>query len=270
MRRRLAIAFLGAALILSACGRQETVARRDDPRLVAMAAPAPARVRFDDHDPIDWGRAHPRRYPVHGIDVARFQTVIDWDTARASGVSFAFIKATEGGDMVDPMFGDHWRAARRAGVPRGAYHFFYHCRAASEQARWFFRHVPKESGMLPPVIDMEWTPFSPTCSARRPAGDVRADARQMVSLFAGHYGTRPIIYTTVDFFRDNELWRVRGAEFWLRSVTAHPEDRYPGHDWTFWQYSGTAAIPGIAGKVDANAFGGSAADWQAWLASRRL
>lgn len=267
MRRALTIVLAAALLAVVSCGRQESVARLEDP---AMGIPSPARARFDDLDPVAWAGAGPRRYAVHGIDVARFQTSVDWDTARRNGVSFAFIKATEGADLVDPMFKDHWRAARRAGVPRGAYHFYYHCRPAAEQARWFFRNVPRESGMLPPVLDMEWTPFSPTCTVRRPAAEIRADARRIIDMFAEHYGTRPILYTTVDFFRDNEMWRLPGVDFWLRSVTAHPDERYPGRDWTFWQYSGTASIPGIAGKVDANAFGGSAADWQAWLTSRRL
>ncbi|MGL4281600.1 MAG: glycoside hydrolase family 25 protein, partial [Albidovulum sp.] len=119
MRRALTLVLAAALLATVSCGRQETVARLEDP---AMGIASPAKARFDDHDPVAWAGSGPRRYPVHGIDVARFQTSIDWDTARRNGVSFAFIKATEGGDLVDPMFKNHWRAARRAGVPRGAYH----------------------------------------------------------------------------------------------------------------------------------------------------
>ncbi len=267
MRHALLAALVLSALALSSCGRRESVSKLSD---ADLSVPAPATVRFSDADPVEWNGSHPTGYPVHGIDVARFQTAIDWPTVRDHGVSFAFIKATEGGDRVDPMFKDHWRGARRAGVLRGAYHFYYHCRPAAEQARWFFRNVPKERGMLPPVLDMEWTPFSPTCTTRRPATEIRADAGKIIGMFSAHYGTRPILYTTVDFFRDNELWRVSGTDFWLRSVTAHPAERYPGHDWTFWQYSGTATIPGVRGQVDANAFAGSASAWQQWLAARQL
>ena len=86
---------------------------------------------------------------------------------RASGASFAFIKATEGGDVLDPRFAGNWAAARRAGLPRGAYHFFYFCRPAIEQARWFIAHVPKDPSALPPVLDVEWNHLSPTCRRRR-------------------------------------------------------------------------------------------------------
>ena len=170
-------------------------------------------------------------------------------------MNFAFIKATEGGDLVDPMFRDNWRGARRAGVPRGAYHFFYHCRPAAEQARWFIRNVPRSAGALPPVLDMEWTPISPTCThpprRRRPCGPRRGSSSTSLER---HYGQRPMIYTTVDFYRDNEMWRLGGYEFWLRSVAAHPDEVYDGQHWTFWQYTGTGVVPGIAGEVDINVF----------------
>jgi lysozyme len=65
------------------------------------------------------------------------------------------------------------------------------------------------------------------------------------------------------------MWRLKGHEFWLRSVAAHPSDNYDGHHWTFWQYTGTGLVPGVSGKVDINAFYGSAADWAAWLRKRQ-
>jgi lysozyme len=225
---------------------------------------------FTDADPTDWPGRSPDRYPVHGIDISRFQAAIDWPTARANGVNFAFIKATEGGDLVDPMFKEHWRGAGAAGVKRGAYHFFYHCRPAAEQARWFIKHAPRVRGELPPVLDMEWTPFSPTCTIRRDGDVIREEARIFLDILERRYGQRPLIYTTVDFFEDTELWRLEGVEFWLRSVADHPGQVYEGRAWRFWQYTSTGVVPGIAGKVDINVFGGSEAVWRDWLAARQL
>jgi lysozyme len=239
-------------------------------------APAPEETitvtssNFSDADPVDWPGRSPDRYPVHGIDLSRFQTSVDWPTARANGVNFAFIKATEGGDMLDPMFESHWRGAGEAGVKRGAYHFFYHCRPAAEQARWFIRHVPRSPGALPPVLDMEWTPTSPTCTIRRDGATIREEARIFLSILERHYGQRPMIYTTVDFYEDTELWRLEGVEFWLRSVADHPHTVYDRNSWHFWQYTSTGLIPGIAGKVDINVFAGSKAAWARWLGARTL
>jgi lysozyme len=222
---------------------------------------------FGDADPHPWDSRPPQSYPVHGTDVARFQSSIDWPTARANGVNFVFIKATEGGDLVDPMFREHWQGAARAGIEHGAYHFWYHCRPAAEQAAWFIRNVPR--GGLPPVLDLEWTPFSPTCTIRPPAATVRREAQIFMDALTRHYGQKPIIYTSIDFYEDNELRKLTGYDFWLRTVAAHPSQKYPDQKWTFWQYTSTGLIPGAAGKMDINVFNGSAAQWKEWLARRR-
>ena len=150
-----------------------------------MASP-----RFDDLDPHDWVDSHPVNYPVHGIDVARYQGDIDWHQARASGVAFAYIKATEGGDYLDPMFDNHRKGARRAGVRQGAYHYYYFCRPAEEQARWFIENVPREWNSLPHVLDMEWNHRSPTCRLRPDDRTVRAEAAKFLNILENHYGKR--------------------------------------------------------------------------------
>jgi lysozyme len=252
-----------AILALGACGGGGGVA-------VSRSAASVAPPVFGDTDPTDWPGRAPGAYPVHGIDVARYQSGIDWATARAHGVNFAFIKATEGGDRVDARFAEHWAGARAAGVLRGAYHFYYFCTPAEVQAAWFIANVPKERGMLPPVVDLEWNPQSPTCTYRPPAEVVRAEAQTFMDILERHYGQRPIIYTDPGFFERNELIRFAGEEVWLRSTAAYPTDRYGVSDWTFWQYSATGLIPGIRGEVDLNAFRGSEAQWQAWVAERSI
>ena len=236
----------------------------------ALAAAAQVPRGFDDSDPVRFSGKAPNRYPVHGIDVARFQPDVNWRTARGAGVRFAFIKATEGGDLRDPMFSDHWRGAGRAGVLRGAYHFYYFCTVAARQARWFIRNVPRTPGMLPPVLDMEWNPYSPTCRKRPAGAEVRRQARIFLDILERHYGQRPIVYTTPEFYRETGIGRLSGTEFWLRSTAKTPQQAYPRQSWKFWQYSGTGVVPGIAGEVDLNAFHGSRNTWKSWLSRRRV
>jgi len=259
---------LTLCLALTACGgyRQTRVAVQPDAG-GPVAAVRPA--NFDDTDPHPDIEGIPRRYPVHGVDLSRFQGTVDWPMARANGVNFAFLKATEGGDAVDPVFDANWTGTASAGVARGAYHVFYHCRPAIEQARWFIAHVPRDASALPPVLDIEWTPTSPTCRIRRDAATIRSEAAIFVRALTQHYGQRPVLYTTLDFYHDNDLGRVGGADFWLRSVAAPMHEAYPGQLWSFWQYTSTGLVPGITGPVDLNAFAGSVQDWALWLASRR-
>ena len=221
--------------------------------------------RYGDNDPHEWEGRAPWDYPVHGIDVSKFQFDIDWAAVKRAGIRFAFIKATEGGDRVDDYFGTNWRAAKRAGIPRGAYHFYYFCRPAIEQARWFARHVPKERGALPPVLDMEWNPQSPSCKLRPPADVVRREMQVFLNFVRRHYRQTPVVYTTPDFYRDNELAKIGDVSFWLRSVANHPDETYPGQEWTFWQYTGTGQMPGVKGDTDINAFRGDRDAWNEWL-----
>ena len=245
------------------------------PRLVALlclvllcACGGGGRDVISDRDPVEFIGKRPDLYAVRGIDVARFQERVDWRRARAAGVRFAFIKATEGGDLKDPMFDDHWRGAGRARIERGAYHFYYFCTAPEVQARWFIRNVPRTRGALPPVLDMEWNPFSPTCQ-RRPAGNiVRQEMRVFLDMVERHYGQRPIIYTTPGFYEDAGLSAMRGEEFWLRATARRPEEVYPGQPWRFWQYTATGILPGTPGDVDINVFNGSERTWSEWLARR--
>ena len=240
--------------------------------LLVMAGFAMGQVaqaqNFGDSDPVDFVGKGPDRYPVHGIDAARFQTSIDWAKAKRNGVQFAFVKATEGGDLLDPMFASHWKGARRAGVPVGAYHFYYFCTKPQVQARWFIRNVPRKRGALPPVLDMEWNPFSPTCKTRPPAAEVRRQMKVFMDIVERHFKQRPVIYTTPQFYKDNGLSRLRNEEFWLRSTAKTPKQAYPGQPWSFWQYSGTGLIPGIKGEVDLNVFAGNRRQWKAWLKKR--
>ncbi|MCG7507519.1 glycoside hydrolase family 25 protein [Mesorhizobium retamae] len=259
--RRLAI--LLSLAVLSACSTVDAlspVSPGDSGSAVAVRAP-----RFADSDPHEWDSGAPWTYAVHGTDVSKYQTSVDWQKAKASGVSFAFIKATEGGDRVDDMFANHWRGTNAAGIPRAAYHFYYFCRPAAEQARWFIENVPNERSSMPPVLDMEWNPQSPTCKLRPPAETVRREMAIFLKMVEKHYGKKPIIYTSVDFFDDNNLSTFRGYPYWLRSVAGHPTQKYGSHPFTFWQYTGTGVIPGMKGNADINVFNGSEAAWNKWL-----
>ena len=215
---------------------------------------------FDDELP------KPADYPVHGIDVSKYQGTIDWGTVAQSGVKFVWIKATEGGDHLDERFQVNWEGAKQAGIPHGAYHFVYWCRAPIEEATWFEKNVPVEDDALPPVLDVEATPDSKTCRRHLEREPAIADMKVMLDEMERHFGKRPIIYTSVDFY---EAILSDGAfsdySIWVRSTKHHPSVRYGSRPWKFWQYQADGSIPGIEGHVDRNAFYGSREQWQAFL-----
>jgi lysozyme len=236
----------GLSLMLSACG-----------------GGGPSLLEFDDNLP------KPTDYPIHGIDVSKYQGEIDWNAVANSGVKFAWIKATEGGDHLDERFQANWQGAKLAGIPHGAYLFAYWCRAPMDEAVWFEQNVPVETDALPPVLDVEPTPDSRTCRRRLERDATIADMKVMLEEMERHFGKRPIIYTSVDFYRAI----LAGGAFadypiWVRSTKHNPAVPYGDRDWKFWQYRADGTVPGIEGYVDRNAFAGDQTQWQAFLAAQ--
>jgi lysozyme len=239
-----------------------------DPMPKTMAPTRSSQIyghRFRDAKPINFGTTSPRKLAVHGVDVSRWQGDIDWPRLRMQGANFAYIKATDGGDHLDPMFRTNWRKAKDAGVKRGAYHFFYWCRTAGEQADWFIRNVPRDPDALPPVIDVEYNGES-SCKVRLSRAKILEKMQVFMEKLERHYGKRPIIYTAPDFYADNLDGEFLRHPFWLRAVAQHPTRVYPGRKWVFWQYSGSGLSQGVEGKIDLNVFHGSEADWHRWVA----
>jgi lysozyme len=213
-----------------------------------------------------YSAARHTEHPIQGIDVSKYQGDINWQQVRDAGVRFAWIKATEGGDVVDSKFQANWEGARAAGIPRGAYHFMFWCRPWQEEANWFIRNVPVEPDALPPVLDVEATPQSKMCKRTLERDKTIADMRLILQELERHYGKKPVIYSSVDFYQ-SMLFDGALSEYpiWVRSTKYHPAVRYGNRHWHIWQYASDGSVPGIQGAVDRNAFYGSEGDWRRWL-----
>ena len=223
-------------------------------------------VKMADAKPND-AVAAAHTMPVQGIDVSAWQGDIDWQKAHAAGTQFVFIKATEGGDHLDPKFLENWNGAKSAGVARGAYHFLYWCRPAEEQALWFMLNVPADADALPPVLDVEWNTHSKTCPKKISRADALDKIKVMLAAMEDYTGKKPIIYTDPKFHREVLEGELTNYHFWLRSVAAEPQDKYADRKWAFWQFTTTGTVPGIDGRVDRNVYGGGAEDWDRLMQS---
>lgn len=196
----------------------------------------------------------PERYPVRGIDVSHHQGAIDWTKVAKSGVAFAYLKASEGATWRDRRFAENWRGAERAGLARGAYHYFSFCSRGAKQAANFLAAVPPTKGVLPPVADVE---FVGNCERWKSLEEVRAELRAFLAEVEKAWRVRPILYVTSESHERITRGHFDGYPLWIRSVQGPPAaDLDPA--WIFWQYSETGKVPGIAGPVDLNVFSGSA------------
>ena len=194
-------------------------------------------------------------YDVIGVDVSHHQGSIDWQKLKRDGISFAYIKATEGGDFVDPLFKINWDASLSADMATGAYHFFTQCKSGSEQAANFIKSVPLDQRSLPPVLDAEQL----DCKGNPSSFDTVNEINSFLNVVETHFGCRPIIYTTPDFETAFLQGKLTNETYWPRSIFWPPG--YRKESWKFWQYHFAGRRDGVEGPVDLDAFRGSSAEF---------
>ena len=218
------------------------------------------KARFVRYDA--FGIDIPTQYAIHGIDVSKYQEIINWESVQSMNVEgvkigFAFIKATEGILNKDRHFNRNWKKAKEAGVVRGAYHFFIPSKSGRQQAENFISQVDLEKGDLPPVIDIEQTLGVPETK-------IRERVKEFLDILENHYGVQPIIYTNVDFYK--QVLEDEFDEYPLWVAHYLQKDRPRIHrPWQFWQHSETGRVNGIFARVDFNVFSGDSLEFRQLL-----
>jgi len=200
---------------------------------------------------------------VPGIDVSHYQPSIDWQAVVRAGFQYCFIKATEGIGCVDRSFARHWQESRKAGLIRGAYHFFRPSDPVSAQAALFVRTIQSlQAGDLPPVLDLE----APEDWAVIPAQERVPLAIAWLEAVEHDLGAAPIVYLSPAFANEILANAAPLARYhvWLahHTMAETPSIPKPWTAWTFWQHANDRA-PGISVRVDLNRFNGSRDDLKA-------
>ncbi len=88
------------------------------------------------------------------IDVSRYQETLNTEAALKAGFEAVVAKCVDGDSGVDPMFKSHAAAAKKAGMPFGAYCFNRFSADPIKQAEHFVKNVGKETRWL--IADVEF------------------------------------------------------------------------------------------------------------------
>lgn len=199
------------------------------------------------------------RYPIRGIDVSRYQGQIDWGKVKSAGIRFAFIKATEGTNFVDPYYAVNWDGAADHKVVRGAYHFFRPAQDGKAQAEHFLKRLHLSEGDLPPVLDLEVTD-DVTAQA------IRREALEWLETVEKATGMTPIVYTLPHYANSYLEGKLSKYPLWVVDLTfLWPSAAQGWSGWTFWQRSHHGSVDGIPGDVDLDVFGGNEVEFRRLL-----
>lgn len=229
------------------------------------------RAKLLDGDPLSSYSPHTYKYYFHapehagevcavGVDVSSRQGPIDWFSARAGGVEFAFLRAgsrgyTEGAVYEDAAFDANAAFANAAGVKIGAYFYSQATNVDEilEEANVLLRRAAPYDISLPLVLDFEYADVEGRDGGRLFDARLSVDeATEMCLAFCDAVraeGYEPAVYAN-SYMLKNHLDAARLAQacpIWI----AYPgtENPYSG-EYTYWQYTWSGHVDGIRGSVD--------------------
>jgi lysozyme len=206
-----------------------------------------------------FGITIPQNYWLHGIDVSRYQKVINWSDVKEMQVEnikigFAFIKATEGVDNVDPQFRRNWLKAEKENIPKGAYHYFIASKSGNAQAANFIEIVKLKKGDLPPVLDIEATDGTSS-------SELNHKIKEWLLKVEEHYKVQPILYTNIYFYNKYLRGNFDAYPLWIAHYL-QPDKPRIDIKWAFWQHSESGRVNGIRTAVDFNVFSGDSTQFK--------
>lgn len=188
-----------------------------------------------------------------GIDVSKWNGNINWNSVKASGVSYAIIRcgyrgSSTGALITDPKFAANISGANAAGIKTGIYFFTQAVneKEAVEEASMVLSLVKKYKISYPIFLDVE--------SSGGRADNIDKGTRTAVckafcatiqnsGYTAGVYANKTWLNSKID------TGALGAYKIWLAQYAAAPT--YTGR-YNLWQYSSKGSIPGISGNVDLN------------------
>ena len=214
----------------------------------------------------------PPGYSVAGIDVSSYNGTVDWPVVKASGVGFAYVRASEQASTPDANFATNYLGAMAQGLFVGAYHRAKpDASSGKAQADYFLDHslFSNDGSTLPPVVDMEWPRSGWTgprgeplnsCYDMTPA-QIVGWTRAFLAEVAMRTGRLAAVYTSASWW---SLCTNSDATFgqhplWVARYSTSPLPLPSGWaGFTFWQYSSRGRLPN-GEVVDQDVFNGDLA-----------
>lgn len=194
-----------------------------------------------------------------GIDVSKYQSGLDWDKIKKSGVSFVIIRigyrgyGAAGNLVKDPMFEEHFTNARNAGLKVGVYFFTQAVNEAEAQEEAEGCNWALNGRML------DYPIFYDTEASTAPGGTGRADGlgvedRTKCAIAfcerVKELGYKPGVYASTTWYRKRVDYNTLRSRYTIWNAHYGVSSSPIGCD--MWQGTRTAHINGYSGELDAN------------------
>ena len=191
---------------------------------------------------------------IKGIDVSRWNGVIDWPTVANYGMGFAILRITEKGNVIDSTFEVNYKGCTANNIPVGVYKYSYAANVSEIQyeARKVIEALNGRKLDYPVFLDIE-----DECQENLSKSLMMQmiDAFREIIIKAGYkFG----IYCGYSWYQYQLPDGAKKYDCWLAAYPLQDDGtmqiRLKPAAGIGWQYSSKATIPGISGKVDRNVF----------------
>lgn len=194
-----------------------------------------------------------------GIDVSKYQSGLDWNKIKKSGVSFVIIRigyrgyGAAGNLVKDPMFEEHFTNARNAGLKVGVYFFTQAVNEAEAQEEAEGCNWALNGRML------DYPIFYDTEASTAPGGTGRADGlgaedRTKCAIAfcerVKELGYTPGVYASTTWYRKRVDYNTLRSRYTIWNAHYGVSSSPIGCD--LWQGTEKARINGYSGELDAN------------------
>ena len=194
-----------------------------------------------------------------GIDVSKYQSGLDWNKIKKSGVSFVIIRigyrgyGAAGNLVKDPMFEEHFTNARNAGLKVGVYFFTQAVNEAEAQEEAEGCNWALNGRML------DYPIFYDTEASTAPGGTGRADGlgvedRTKCAIAfcerVKELGYKPGVYASTTWYRKRVDYNTLRSRYTIWNAHYGVSSSPIGCD--LWQGTEKARINGYSGDLDAN------------------
>ncbi|MFJ4536303.1 glycoside hydrolase family 25 protein [Streptomyces tibetensis] len=160
---------------------------------------------------------------LRGIDVSAYQS----SSYSTDGLSFVFVKATEGRSYVNPKLAAQTKRARDAGLVVGFYHFLWPGNLTA-QAEYFVGKAPDRAG---DILAIDWE----TTGEGTHASNAEKD-RFLRKLKELRPDNRVVLYANRDFWLNVDTTSYAGDGLWIADYVSAGKPRIKAK-WRFHQYT---------------------------------
>lgn len=195
---------------------------------------------------------------AQGLDVSNYQGRFPWSQVKAGypALAFGVYKMTEGLTFTDGDAQWNHDQLRAIGIYHGAYHFLHPNQSGAAQAQFF---VAQHTKIGLTASDMLWLDNETPGSSPAQVASVAVAFMNELQVLCPHNPKG--VYTGENFaLQGNDAGLGRWPAWLAAYQPGAPVPPHPWTAWTFWQW-------GQRNGIDADAFNGTKAGLDAWMAS---